>query len=398
VSAAPALDRAFTTLWLAYPLMLFSMPNEVRIGGFPPETLVAACFLLVVMLSVIVASAPVRLLELPDQVPFYVLLFFAGVLFATGFKGEAALLIRVVSWGAVLLIATVLFRDPGLRASLWKVWFVVGVGTALYSMAVHGFAWPEEVNILAWTHRTVLGYFLGMSLLLGIYLSAQARTANRALFLCGAGICGLALVASMARGAWLFAIAGMLIQMRAGGSRIRLGPMLAVLAVVVTAAVMLGAPGIAERARSIVDLDQASSTLYRANLYLATARSLPETWLVGAPTLDVGPYIAQFSIIRYPFLFSPEFATDSDLIHLTLLGGLPLLAILGVALLKLGLRLWRDMKASGSFDPRLWLLLLLGAQLALDNVFSSALGWFYLGILCTVVPPPPAPVATRVTA
>jgi len=386
MGAFGAVDRGFTLLWLAYPAMLFSMPNAVRVGVFPPETLVAACYLFVLLMSVTVSSQPVRLRELGGQIPLSVLIFYFGVVLAIVSKGNVGLVLRVVSWGGVLLIAAVLFRDASLRLLLWKVWFTIGIGTAVYSLATHGVAWPEEVDILAWTHRTVLGYFLAMSLLLGTYLAARAGGGYRQMYLAGAAVCGAALAASMARGAWLFAVAGMLIQLRVRRSGFRVAPVLGVIVIAVLAAAAFGASGIAERARSIVDLSQASSTLYRANIYLATLRSLPHTWLLGAPSMEFGPYLAQFSVLRYPHLFNPQFATDSDIVHMTLLGGLPLLAMLASALAKLGLRLWHDMKASGDLDPRLWLLLLLGAQLVLDNVFSSALGWFYLGVLVTAVP------------
>ena len=262
-------------------------------------------------------------------------------------------------------------------------------------MICHGFAWPEQVDLLAWTHRTVLGYFLAMSMLLGIYLSSQSADRYRALNLCGAAVCGVALVASMARGAWIFAIAGMLIQMRARHIHFRIRAHAGrarncrICSDHAWSARDYGARAINRR------LEPGEFDSLPRNLYLAAARSLSETWLLGAPSLEFGPYLAQFSVLRYPHLFNPEFATDSDVIHVTLLGGLPLLAVLAVALAKLGLRLWRDMKITGNFDPRLWLLLLLGAQLVLDNVFSSALGWFYLGVLCTAVPPPASAPSDR---
>lgn len=137
---------------------------------------------------------------------------------------------------------------------------------------------------------------------------------------------------------------------------------------------------IAARIRTLVDIQSASSSLYRLNMYLATWRSLPDTWLLGADTLQLGPFLARYSLVRYPHYYAPGFATDSDVIYLVLLGGVPLLLAFVWLALYIAKRMWTAPRIGDA--PLMAAIACTAAmQMLFDNSLSSALGWFLLGLL-----------------
>lgn len=385
-SGAAIVDYFATSGWLLYPLVLFLLPNSWQLAGVGPETWIALVYLVLFAASSMLYGRPIGPLDWAVAIPAPVLLF-AGI-YSVGVlaRGDLADAVRLLSWLAVMLLGSQLFRLDWLRLRLWRLWAATAASTALVVLLARPIPMPEVVGIFAWEHRTVLAYYLVGGLLSAVHLQSVAdRRGERACAAVAATIITVALVVSLARGAWIAAFVGYVLLYRA-----KLGRLVKVAVLFLPVAIGVSmtfdaADDIASRFVSLVDLESASSSMYRLNLYIAAIRSLPETWLLGAPVLEHGPYLARFSPVTYPHFFSEGFATDSDVIFVILSGGLPLLGALGGSFVVMLQRARTGMKCGAPDSPMLAALLVLSATQAMfDNLFSSALGWFYLGVLCAL--------------
>lgn len=379
-------DRAVTAGWLSYPMVLFLAPNSWQLAGAGPETWVALIYLTLFVASSLLYDRPVGVLNWGAGIPVAVLIF-AG-LYSVGVlaRGDLVDAVRLLSWLAVMFLGSQLLRPNWLRVKLWGLWAVTGSITALVVMSTRPIPMPEVVDVFAWEHRTVLAYYLVGGLFSAIHLqNTSQQTRSRVAASLAGAIILLALIVSLARGAWIATVLGSLVLYRA-----RLGKLAGVailfIPVAIFASILFGAvDDISTRLISIVDFESASSSLYRLNLYTAAFRSLPETWLAGAPVLEHGPYLAQFSPVIYPHFFSQVFATDSDVIFILLSGGVPLLLALGWAFIRFANLARVAIRVGHEDAPMLGAMLALSATQALfDNLLSSALGWFYLGVLCAL--------------
>ena len=381
----PLADRGFTAAWLAYPLALFTLPNAWKIGPVSPETLMSAAYSIIFFLSVLVYRRPSTAGELTVAIPRAWIAFALVSVVAIGIRSGPVGLFRSLTWVAVPNLTVSLFRSAALRRKLWWVMALAGCTSAIWALISLPLPMPEKTELFAWTHRTVFGYFLAITLLVMVHLALTVEAKLKPLLILGVAAVAATLAFSLARGAWVGAFAGFVILFARRPKQ--LGLALLAAAAVGTAIVATSGDGavIGARLRSLVDSDVASSSLYRANLYLAAIRSIPDSWLLGADMHGFGPYLARFSLLRYPHFYSPEFEPDSDVIRLLLLGGLPLLCLfvwLGLTIARSALQV----AFQGDADERVraGIACVVGCQMLFDNILSNSLGWFYLGLIFTL--------------
>lgn len=372
--------------WMLYPLMLFLLPNAFTLGPFAPETAFALAHFCLFGATLLLVAPATDLLALTRRVPLAARLFGVLVVVLFAVKAGPAAALRAATWLVVLATTSIAFADEHRFAQLMRIWLWMAALTAGSVMLLHGVPFPPRIDFLSWTHRTGFGYFLAIGVLAGIVLLRTGRVRHRlphtaALVLALAG-----LAATMSRGPWLLA----LLAVAALDRRARTGALLG-LVLVAAIAVMLVPDAllmdVSTRFRSIYDWDVGSSSLYRANLYRAALDSLPQTWIAGAPTAQFGPFLAAHALVRYPAFFGAGFQTDSDIIDLLLLGGLPLLAVATWTLVSAARQSLHESPDDGSLVAlRRAVLASIVLQILLDNVFSSALGWFMLGLVMRDAP------------
>ncbi|HEY6642724.1 MAG TPA: O-antigen ligase family protein [Povalibacter sp.] len=381
-----ALRNLALSAWLLYPLMLFLLPNELAVGPFAPETLFA---LLggAIAASVMLFALPVATLGRTLQgMPMAVVVFAVSVIVLMLFKGGFVAVLRACSWVIVLVFSFVVFRDERMFERLLKIWFWVAVGASLALLLKYGAPLPGKIAFLSWQHRTVFGYFDAVALAAGIVLLRSGRIGSRAYYLAGLIVVVLGLLATLARGPWLLAlIAVMVLDGPTRRAAVIAACLFAAAAVVVMPESLL--EDLSSRWRSLYDWEVGSSSLYRFNLYRAALASMPETWIAGAPTMDIGPFLAQYAPVRYPAFYKPGFNADSDVIYLLLLGGVPLIAVMCWVIASLA----GNISAVAAVSPATHLVamkrvLLVSAvmQMLLDSIIWTAFAWFLIGTAIAV--------------
>jgi len=375
-----ALTDLASRAWLIYPAMLFVLPNELTLGPIAPETLfalLAGAIAASVVLFAVPATTVARGL---GGMPTALIVFAMAVVVLMLFKGGLVAMLRACSWVIVLVFSFLAFRDERTFERLLKLWFWVAVGACMALLLRYGAPLPGKIEFLSWQHRTVFGYFDAVAVAAGIVLLRGGRIGSRASYLAGLIVVVLGLLATLSRGPWLLAIiAVMLLDGSTRRAAVIAGCFFAAVAVVVMPESLI--EDLSSRWRSLYDWDVGSSSLYRFNLYRAALSSLPETWLFGAPTTEIGPYMAQYAPVRYPAFYKPGFNADSDVIYLLMLGGVPLIAVMCWVIWSLARNIGAaaGTNASHLLGMRRVLLVCLVMQMLLDSIVWTALAWFLLG-------------------
>ncbi len=388
----PALKELAARVWLLYPAMLFVLPNELTFGSIAPETLfalLAGVIAASVMLFALPATAVGRGLS---GMPTALVVFATAVILLMLIKGGIVAMLRACSWGIVLVFSYLAFRDERMFERLLKIWFWVAAAASAALLVKYGAPLPGRIEFLSWEHRTVFGYFDAVALAAGIVLLRGGHIGSRAPYMAGLAVVTLGLLATLSRGPWLLAlVAVMLLDRSTRRAAVMAGCLFAAVAVIVMPESLI--QDLSTRWRSLYDWDVGSSSLYRFNLYRAAMSSLPDTWLAGAPTTNIGPFLAQYAPVRYPAFYMPGFNTDSDVIYLLMLGGVPLIATMCWVILSLARNMARNTARNiarniaspdASISPYLLgmrrvLLVSVVMQMLLDSIVWTAFAWFLLG-------------------
>ena len=367
-------------VWLLYPAMLFVLPNELTLGPIAPETLFALLGGAIAASVVLFAVPATTVRQGLSGMPTALVVFAMAVIVLMLFKGGLVAMLRAGSWVIVLVFSFLAFRDERTFERLLKIWFWVAVAACAALLLIYGAPLPGRIEFLSWQHRTVFGYFDAVAVAAGIVLLRGGHIGSRAPYLAGLIVVVLGLLATLSRGPWLLAIiAVMLLDGSTRRAAVLAGCIFAAAAVIVMPESLIA--DLSSRWRSLYDWDVGSSSLYRFNLYRAALSSLPETWLAGAPTTDIGPFLAQYAPVRYPAFYKPGFNADSDVIYLLMLGGVPLIAAMCWVIWSLARNIAGAAESSAThlLGMRRVLLVCVVMQMLLDSIIWTALAWFLLG-------------------
>ncbi len=373
------LGRLGATVWLLYPLMLFALP-KVDIGPLAPNTVFALLFFATAAAVLLFAAPAQNVIDLVRRIPLPAFLFAVSIVGLLYVKAGPVDALRAVTWLVVFVVSFFAFGEDRRFENLLRLWFWMAAVASVVIIVLHGFPFPKEIDFLSWKHRTVLGYFLSVGVLAGIVLYRGRHVSWRAAHLTGLVCVVAGLAGTLARGPWLLTLVALFML----DARARRGAALALVSVGALAAVLFPAAlvgDVSQRFQSIYDWNVGSSSLYRLNLYKAVVDAIPDVWLSGASTTAYGPVLAAHAGIRYAAFFIPGFETDSDLINLMLLGGLPLTLLALWMFVDAARRGARDTSSAPDIrGMRRAVLAAVLMQMCLDNILSNALGWFLLGV------------------
>jgi hypothetical protein len=372
-------------LWLLYAAMLFALPNAWRPAGLAmaPESLLLLSLVLLRVAGDVaydgLGAAASGLRGLPAAV-----WALAGAMALGRAAAGGSGLPHLALWTLTLGSAALFARGEAERRSLVAVWRAVAAAAAAWLLLSPSRWGRLDVDVLAWQHRTTLGYFLACPAILALdRLAGGDPRARHPARLVECALLLAALFVTRSRGPWIAACAGAGLALALRGRR---KTALALVGASVLGGALLAARRdgeTSERLRSIVDLSVPSSSQYRLDLYAGAWRAMTHVGLFGRGPGTAGDVLHRHGPGGYGALRDRDFATDSDLVWLCIEAGpvaaaaaLWLLAAWGRRLVR-GRARWRADPEAGRAAAALFVVF--AFLFLFDNVLSSALGWFLLG-------------------
>lgn len=367
--------------WVWLGLLFFAPETSTRVGGVPVETIILACaapFVLWRARAGVISRAARSSLALLMAIS-------TTLVVATALKGDWTGSVRAVTWLLAGLFAVQMLKTEGPRKRLAFGLAFSALIVSIISVAAYGLKTPEQIDILNFSSRNTLAYFMVMGVAAFAALAKTSR--GGAMHFLGALWLAAIIILSGSRGAALAMAAGLLISspllMRGGKTGL--------LGIIGAAAALLCALGgvvasdssVQQRLASVVSMEQrGSSNFYRATMYEATLRAAPELALMGASPGTEGAIL--YRSMQNKFVFDPNFNTDSDYIAFMIIGGvLPtlLLAIFTLSVLRRAIDVASH--ATESRDLLLFTMIcpLLVVQTFFDNLLTNQLGWAIVGMI-----------------
>lgn len=383
---SPEKAHGFRWLWYLYPLLLFTLPNELPLSLLPvaPETVVLFTVVPLAILAEVATQGRSDFFSRLSKVPRTLLLFIFAMVLAWAFSGTPQALeevIRLSSWAIVCIYAFLLGANRSLLRGMILVWTTVALAASVL-LLIQPVKWFQpEVDLLAWEHRTTFGYFLVVPALMALesVLMQRRITVPHLVTLI---LVVAALVLTFSRGPWLVLMVGAIVLSWLNGRRNLIILMTPAVLVILGLAVTASESQMAMRVRSLWDFSIASSSAYRWDLYSTSFRLLPTLGLFGGGPASSAGLLASATERSYEHMLAGRFQTDSDLLWVLLEAGpvaaLLLLAVFAVWSRRLGRLLRTELGWFAKSVALTVFVLAIGFQL-LDNTLSNPLGWFIIG-------------------
>lgn len=384
------LRRIVRAVPLAYPLLLFTLPDSLRLAiGIAPES---ALMLLLIASGITLdlsqrrGAGTTRTLA---SIPITAWCLMAVLLVSRArFASEvgAGPTLRVALWALTFVFAFHTFGSDTASRRLAKLWCATAVAASAVVLLRPSLWEQQEWRLFAFQHRTLMGYFLAPAAAWLLLAATRAGIpSRRRLGYSLAALVTAGLTVTYSRGPWLvFFVA--ITMFLSSDRRVHRGWVWACVLAALTAAAFGGeSTPLGLRLRSIWDLDVDSSSPYRLDLLRAAIRAVPEVGWLGAGPGSAGSLLFQHTTEMYQHIPSARgtaFATDSDLIWLLLEAG-PIAASLILLLmtswaLALGKREhWMGREEARRVSTGLFVLAV--GLCLLDNTLGTSFGWFILG-------------------
>ena len=380
--AWPAALRSnpLSILWLIYPLLLFTLDDSVRIADLPvaPETLVLV-LLILAFCCITGGGILVDLGSAAARAPRALIVLFVLLALHPVRTGDWMGLLRCAMWAVVYLFGATFAAHGQQRQRFSALWSVLALAAAGLYYAQPSLWRSGEVDILAWKHRTGLGYFLVFPLAAALLRCISGVRIWTNLLVAAALL--PAFILCFSRGPWL-ALAGAAAMALLAWPRRRLR--LAVLSLAAFLVLGLAARDTeyTHRIASIFDFDVRSSSTYRADLYRAAIEAAPQIWLGGADHAVMNQVLWANSGSQYRVLLA-DGDVDSDLIWVFFSGGVFALIALVWALADWCGKSYRHLRREPDSSVALCnacLLVTVVAFIFFYGVIGTPLGWLLLGI------------------
>lgn len=375
-------------LFNLYPVLLFGLPNSVKISGFnfaPESGLLLVLLFVFLLFDLVFYKAHYTILALrstPWAFHIFASLFIFAWLLSLNFQFS-----NLHFWKLILWLFTWCF---GIYYGIFnfrrfiQIWMLIGlIGALVYILS------PDKVgnpilNILAWEHRTTFAYFLIIPAFSSFVQVLQKSYRWKLIYLCAFLIILTAIILSYARGAWIaFIIVISFYFIR--NNRIGIVTLMSLLLLFASYLYSINSKSdLAYRVRSLYDLNVGSSSYYRYDLYRAAATMVSEARVLGLGPKSSGEYLYWRTTRKYDSLLDSHVSTDSDIIWMLIEAGPIALILFMLYLFQLFKRISIYSNFDNSNDNKTKyhevLFFVLIALMIFDNILSTPLGWFLLGV------------------